>query len=137
MNTKTLRLLYRSFEDRLSEKEQAILEGALERSPELRLEKDRIRQQREMLSQGAAHTFGPGFADRVLGRLEAPAAGTNGWEQFYSTLLTLFRRFAIAGALALLLLLTYNLQLGDKLSAEEVFFASEAAHEELRRLPLF
>jgi hypothetical protein len=137
MNKKIHRLLYRSFEDRLSEKEQTILGEALERSPELRLEKERIRRQREMLSQGAALSFGPGFADRVMGRLNGADIGANGWELFYATLISLFRRFAIAGAVALLVLLFYNLRLGDKLSSEEIFFASDAAHEELRQLPLF
>ena len=131
------RLLYRSFESRLSEKEQTILGEALERSPELRLEKERIRRQREMLSQGAALSFGPGFADRVMGRLNGADIGANGWELFYATLISLFRRFAIAGAVTLLVLLFYNLSLGDKLSSEEIFFASDAAHEELRQLPLF
>jgi len=137
MNKKIHRLLYRSFEDRLSEKEQTILGETLERSPELRLEKERIRRQREMLSQGAALSFGPGFADRVMGRMDGADIGANGWELFYATLISLFRRFAIAGAVTLLVLLFYNLSLGDKLSSEELFFASDAAHEELRQLPLF
>ncbi len=137
MNKKISRLLYRSFEGRLKEKEQARLEKALERSPELRAERDQIHRQRKMLSGGAIGSFAPGFADRVMGRLDASAAGSNGWELFYATLLTLFRRFAIAGAVAMLLLLTYNLHLGDKLSPEEIFFASDATHEELMRLPLF
>jgi anti-sigma factor RsiW len=121
----------------MSENERTSLEEALERSPELRAEKERIRQQRELLSEGAAGSFGPGFSDRVMGRLDASAASSNGWELFYATLLTLFRRFAIAGAVALLLLLTYNLRLGDKLSSEEIFFASDATYEELKQLPLF
>lgn len=137
MNKKMHRFLYRSFEDRLSEKEQTILGEALERSLELRLEKERVQQQREMLSQGAAHSFGPDFADRVMGRLDGADIGANGWELFYATLVSLFRRFAIAGAVTLLVLLFYNLSLGDKLSSEEIFFASDAAHEELRQLPLF
>ena len=137
MIKKTLRLLYRSFECRLSEREQASLEQALERSPELRAEKERIQLQREMLSQGPASSFGPAFAERVMGRLDAAETGSNGGELFYATWLMLFRRFAIAGAVALLLLLSYNLRLGDKLSSEEIFFASDATHEELKRLPLF
>jgi hypothetical protein len=137
MNKKTLRLLYRSFDGRVSEKELRFLEEALGRSPELKAEKEQIQRQREMLSQGAALSFAPGFADRVIGGLDTSAADTNGWEQFYAILLTLFRRFAIAGAVALLLLLTYNLRLGDQLSLEEAFFASDTTVEELRRLPLF
>ena len=137
MNKKLKRLLYRSFDDRLSERELSRLNKALERSLELREERDRIRKQRELLAQAENPAFAPGFADRVLRRLERPAAEGNGWDLLYTTLLNLFRRLALAGALALLLLLIYNLQLGDKLSPEEAFFASDTTYEELRRLPLF
>ena len=136
MNKKTLKLLYRSFDARLSQRNQRILEEALDRSPELKNEKKQIQEQRNMLANSSAPTFSPLFADRVIQQLKAEP-GSNGWEQFYETLLTLFRRFAVISAVALLLLLSYNLKLGDKLSLEEVFFASDAAYEELLRLPLF
>ncbi len=136
MYKKALELLYRSFDARLSQRNQRKLAETLERSPELRNEKKRIQEQRDLLAKSSAHSFGPHFADRVIQSLHAEA-GVNSWDQFYEALLTLFRRFAVIGALALLLLLSYNLKLGDKLSLEEVFFASDAAYEELQRLPLF
>ena len=137
MNRKLKQLLYRSFEGLLNDKEFRRLDAALESSAELREERDRIKHQRELLAQAGSPTFAPGFADRVLRRLEKPGAGANGWEHFYTSLLGIFRRLALAGAVALLLLLIYNLQLGDKISPEEAFFASDTTYEELRRLPLF
>jgi anti-sigma factor RsiW len=137
MNKKILRLLYRSVDGELSDKEKLKLSRALEASPQLRREKDRIQQQRASLRQGAASSFRPGFVDRLMHRIHKLESDTNGWEQFYLTLAAFFRRFAVVGALALLLLLSYNLKLGDKLEADEVFFASDAAYEELRQLPLF
>jgi hypothetical protein len=137
MTKKMLKLLYRSFDGRLGERELNKLNRELERSPELREERDRIQRQRELLNQAGSPAFAPGFVDRVLQRLEKTGEGANGWDLFYVTLLKLFRRFALAGAAALLLLLIYNLKLGDKLSPEEAFFASDTTYEELRRLPLF
>jgi hypothetical protein len=138
MNKTTYKkLLYRSFDGSLSERKLRRLNEALARSPELREERDRITLQRELLKQAEKPEFAPGFADRVLRRLEASGAEGNGWDQFYSLLLNLFRRIVLAGAAALLLLLIYNLQLGDKISSEEAFFASDTTYEELRRLPLF
>ena len=136
MNKKALKLLYRSFDARLSQRNQRKLAEALDRSPELRNEKVQLQAQRSMLAKSQAHAFSPQFADRVIQRLKTET-GSNGWEQFYETLLTLFRRFAVIGAVILFLLLSYNLKLGDKLSLEEVFFASDAAYEELQRLSLF
>lgn len=136
MNKKVLKLMYRSFDARLSQRNQRKLAEALERSQQLRNEKKRIQEQRSMLAKSPTHAFSPQFADRVIQRLKTEI-GSNGWEQFYENLLTLFRRFAVIGAVALFLLLSYNLKLGDKLSMEEVFFASDAAYEELQRLPLF
>ena len=135
MNEKLKKLLYRSFDGPLSDEEQRQLNTALERSQELREEHNSIKHQRELLQQAGNSTFAPGFADRVLRRLEKP--GANGWEYFYTALLVMFRRLALAGAVALLLLLIYNVQLGDKISPEEAFFASDTTYEELRQLPLF
>ncbi len=137
MNKKILRLLYRSQYGELSDKEKLKLARALESSPQLRREKDRIQHQRESLRRGAASSFKPGFTDRLMHRIHRLGSGSNGWEQFYSSLVAFFRRFALVGALALLLLLSYNLKLGDKLSTDEVFFASDAAYAELQQLPLF
>jgi anti-sigma factor RsiW len=137
MNKNLKKLLYRSFDGPLSDKERRRLKEALARSPELREEHDRIKLQRKLLKQAEKPEFAPGFADRVLRRLEASGAEGNGWEHFYSALLAMFRRLALAGGVALLLLLIYNLQLGDKISSEEAFFASDTTYEELRRLPLF
>jgi hypothetical protein len=137
MTKKARRLLYRSLEDRLTEKDQNILLKALKDSPELRKEKAALLRQRELLARAGGASFGPSFAERVERRLKALASESSGWDPFYDTLLALFRRFAIAGALALLLLLSYNLKLGDKLAPEEVYFASDAAYAELQQMPLF
>jgi anti-sigma factor RsiW len=137
MDRKILKLLYRSFDDELTEKERARLEKAVKESDDLRKEKDRILAQREALAESAAPSFRSLFPERVMRRIESLDQKKNGFESFYETLLVVFRRFAIVGAAILLLLLIYNLQSGDILSSDEIYYASDLTFEEILDLPLF
>ena len=49
----------------------------------------------------------------------------------------MFRRFAIAGAVILIALIIYNLRIGENISSEEIFYASDVTIEEIQELPLF
>jgi hypothetical protein len=136
MNKKTVKLLYRSFDDDLDEKEKNELKDALKNSEELRREKEKILAQRKAISESGAESFKPFFAERVMARIDA-LSEKPGVENFYETLRTVFRPFAIVGAVALVALLLYNLGIGDILSSDEVFYVSDSAIEEILQLPLF
>ncbi len=133
---KIFELLYRSLDDDLSEKEQNLLEKALKDSEELRLEGAKIKEQRQALSESAAQSFKPYFAERVMQRIDS-LSEKNGLEKFYETLKAMFRRFAIAGAVILIALILYNLRIGENISSEEIFYAADTTVEEIRDLPLF
>ena len=137
MDKKILRLLYRSFDDELSESETGKLEQALAESEELRREREQILAQRQALAESSAPSFKPLFAERVMDRIETLGHKKNGFESFYETLLLVFRRFAIIGVAILLLLVIYNLRTGDALTTDEIFYASDVAIEEIIDLPLF
>ena len=137
MDKKILKLLYRSFDDELNPEDKKNLDQALTRSPELRKEKERILAQRRALAESPKPSFKALFPERVMNRIKTLDQEKNGFESFYETLLLMFRRFAIAGAALLLLLLIYNLQTGDALSTDEIFYASDAAIEKMIDLPLF
>ena len=137
MNKKLKNLLYRSFEGGLSPNEKDCLEKALAESAEFRREKKEIERQRQALSQGAEASFGPMFAERVINRLSSPQKFENGRVTFYLVFKSMFAKVAIAGAVAALVLLSYNLTIGDQITEEEAFFASDTTYEELSRLPLF
>jgi len=137
MDDKLRRLLLRSFDDKLDPKDRMRLEEALKSSSELREEKERLMALRLNISESRAAGFGPGFADRVMGRIAAPAPQENGLESLYDTFRRMFQKFALAGAVALLVLVTYNLSIGDSLSEEEIFFASDTTYQELQDLSLF
>lgn len=136
-NKKIIELLYRSFDDNLKEKEQKQLAEALENSKELRKEKELIAAQRQFISDSAAQSFKPFFADRVMNRIKGISEKKNTLETFYDTFKAVFQRFAIAGAVIMLALIIYNLGIGDSLSVEEIFYASDFIFEEILQLPLF
>ncbi len=137
MDKKILKLLYRSFDDELNEKERKQLEKALKEYKELQEEREQIIAQRQALAASSESSFKPFFAERVMNRIENLSRRNNGLESFYEALLLMFRRFAVIGAALLLLLLIYNLQTGDILSSEEMLFASDFTFEEILNLPLF
>jgi len=137
MDKKILKLLYRSFDEELNKKENRQLEAAMKQSEELRLERDRILAQRQALAESPKSSFKPFFAERVMSQIESLGEKKNGLETFYETLLVMFRRFALAGAAILIILLLYNLRTGDALSTDEIFYASDVAIEEIIDLPLF
>jgi len=126
-NKKILKLLYRSFDDRLKEKDQQKLTQALEDSPGLRQEKEKIQTQRKIIANTAARSFKPFFIERVMEQVNALGGKTNGLglEMFYESLVPVFRRFAAAGAVISVLLFFYNLGVGEILSLEEALTMSD------------
>lgn len=137
MNKKVLKLLYRSFDDELTDREQKKLDTALAQSSRLQDLKTEAAARRKILSQAEPCSFGTHFAERVMNRINSGTVAENGIETLYNAFKLVFRRFVLAGALALLILITYNLTIGDKFSAEEAFYASDSAYAELLQLPLF
>jgi anti-sigma factor RsiW len=137
MNKKILKLLYRSFDQDLSEKEKEKLEKGLENSTELRREKEQIAAERQAISASAVQSFKPGFAERVMSRIQAMGEEKNNLEAFYGTLKAVFRRLAFAAAVIMIALITINLIIGECLSADKAFYISELTFEEVLQLPLF
>lgn len=107
-NLKIQELLYLSFDGRLSEEEQRRLEDALAGSPRLREEKARIEILRRKIGQQAARSFRPFFAERVMHAISSAARVKNGVGSFFESLQFTFRRVALVGATAILLLLAFN-----------------------------
>ena len=129
-------LLIRSFDADLSEEERRQMEQAFKESSEWLDLKKEIDLQRRWISENAAKSFQPFFAERTVEKIRA-LRESNGRYAFYQSLRTVFQRVAIAGALLLLLLITYNIKTGDSLSTEEVFFASDTTVETIYDLSSF
>jgi len=131
MNTQQRDLLYRSFDDTLSEEERHRLDEALASSPELRDEYERLVQMRQMVSDGAEGSFQPWFAQRVMRRI-ASEGGVRESDLFFEELFSMFRRVAIAAATAAVITISYNLYQSDSISIAATFgLQEEPALEEM------
>jgi hypothetical protein len=132
-NKKMLKLLYRSFDDRLKEKEQQILTQALENSPGLHQEKEQIQAQRNAAANTAAQSFKPFFVERVMEQVNGLGGKTNGlgMQMFYESLVSVFRRFAVVGAVISVLLFIYNQGMGEILPLEEALTMSDLTLQEI------
>jgi hypothetical protein len=134
---KIRKLLYRSLDDELNVKDQKKLYKALEKSEELRKQKEGLLAQRQVVSESAGHSFGPYFADRVMNRIEGLSQKKNGLEAFYESFMAAFRKVAIVSAVILVLLISYNIVKSDIVQEDELFFMADTTMEEILDLPLF
>lgn len=130
MNPSLYDLLYRSFDDTLSEAERRRLEDALASSPALRDEHNRLVQLRQMVSDSAVGSFKPWFAERVLARIMTKEARET--DLFFTALYAMFRRVVIATVVAILITVTYNLVQSGTISFAATFgFQEEPTLEEM------
>lgn len=134
---KILDLLYRSFEEELEEKEQKQLEEAIKNFEELRREKGQISVMRKTVSDSAARSFKPFFAERVMNRIIEAEEKERSLAAIYEPLKAVFRRLAIAGAIVMIALIVYNLGIGESFTLDEAFYVSELTLEEILPMPLF
>ncbi len=106
MNNKVLELLYRSFDAMLSKEEETLLSQALSSSPELREEKKRIEKTRRIVAEDAERSFKPFFSTRVTQKINTESLTH---DDFFESLVWIFRRIALAGGLAVILLFANSL----------------------------
>lgn len=134
---KVLKLLYRSFDTDLSEREQQRLDEALEQSKDLREERELILSRRQVVADSAVKSFRPYFADRVMSQIAAIGDKKDTQESFYDALLFVFRRLAVVGTLVMIGLIFFNVIKGHVIPVDEIFFASDMALEEILNLSIF
>jgi anti-sigma factor RsiW len=131
MNKRTNDLLYRSLDSPLGDAEQAELERVLKESAALRAEKKRIEKLREVLTHSGEKKFKPFFAERVLQRLALPERRRESEVDFFSSLVFLFRRVAVAAALVCLLMIAYNIIENNGLSMNNLLGFQEYTIEDV------
>jgi len=110
MNDKLLELLYKSFDSSLTSKEREILKKGLSESAALRGEKDKLELIRERLADSKQDSFNPFFAERVMNRIRTNRKQQEQQESMFDSLISLFRPIAIATAVILVVLLSYNMK---------------------------
>lgn len=130
MTEKNLKLLYRYFDETLTPAEQKQLDEALQHSKELREEKDRLVSVRTMVAINSRQSFKPFFADRVMRKISQTAEKENSQEMFFDSLLSIFRPIAIGAAIALILIMSYNIIKTDQISIAGALATHEVTLEE-------
>ena len=134
MNERIVHLLNRSFDDQLTEQEQSALTKALSQSSELREEKRRIEDVRKAVAENAERSFKPFFAARVMRRIEGQEQSS---EDFVGALAWAFRRFALGGTIAILLLIAQNLILQGNRSLDAMLDLPQLTLEDTLQLDDF
>ena len=118
------RLIYKSLDGKLTHKESESLKYELERSAEFESEYRNTIKLREEINKGAEKSFKPFFEERLLNRLHNSTGKIKYNPQVISLAIS-FRPIAVAAALILLLLLTYNLGSGNNYSINKLLGESQ------------
>ena len=117
MKKKDLKLLLHSFDKELKPGEQKLLDDALEKSAELREEKESIIKMRNAISNTKTEAFKPFFAERVMSKiysLEKPSSK----EVEFQSLFSIFRPVAISTAVLIIMIISFNWINNGQLSEE-------------------
>lgn len=108
------KLLYKNFDSELSKKEKEILEKALEKSKELRAEREQLITLRNMLTNSSRKSFKPFFEERLIQKLTESKIIENEFDNFIYSLVFSFKRIAFAAIIVTVILLSNNfIQSGD------------------------
>ncbi len=131
MKDNLINLLYRSFDDELSDKEKLKLKEALKHSPELQEEYNRIAELRQTITQTATFSFSSSFADNVMRQIRLTIAPKSSMdESWLDALISIFRPIALSAALLILVFMFMNMFQEDKVSLKGAFAVSDVTIEE-------
>jgi hypothetical protein len=114
------KLIYKSFDGSLDDKESAMLERYLLESDEIRKEYNRLNLIREKISGSAITSFKPFFEERVIAKINYPADDKDLLNNWTISLTASFRKVALVAMIILVMLVTYNLNKGNKYSIENL-----------------
>ncbi|QQS30645.1 MAG: hypothetical protein IPM47_06860 [Sphingobacteriales bacterium] len=129
-NDKLYHLLLRSLEEDLTLEEQQILNTALQEHEALKKEQQRLISNRNLLA-GQVFEFSDGFEDRVMTAVGQIEAAKGKARPFDSSLAVAFRRVAVSGVAAILLLLALTYYHHQSLSVNALTGLSNLEAEDL------
>jgi anti-sigma factor RsiW len=113
MNDRMLELLYRSFDNKLSALEQAMLDKTLAESAELQAEQARVLKMRATLAGHSRQSFSLGFAERVMGQIEKDVKASDFQFNLIMGIRQSFRWVAAAAIPVLVVLTIWDFRLED------------------------
>ena len=129
MDSKIVKLLYRSFDTSLNPEEQKKLDEAMEQSDQLRKESERIKIIRKKLEANKEQSFNPFFADKVMQRINKISIMDNN-ELFYESLFKVFKPVMVAAILLIIGISSYNIANTRQFSLEGVLAVPEVTLEQ-------
>jgi hypothetical protein len=106
MNIK--KLLYESFDRKLSKDEAQKLNSAFNKHQDLNTERDGISYVRKMVLNSGQKDFSPDFEYELMRKINSPAEKGNYQYIFFNSLNTAIRKLAFATIIFIILTLTYN-----------------------------
>jgi hypothetical protein len=118
-------LLYRSFDGELTPDQQELLIKALQESQELQRIQQRLSTIRRVVTENGNGHFEPFFVTRVMHRINTVQNMPDRASEFFESLSYVFRRVALIGGIAVIVL--FSVQLFQKDS--EINLASETVSE--------
>ncbi|MFC1725275.1 hypothetical protein ACFL4T_06585 [candidate division KSB1 bacterium] len=131
MNKKLIKLLYRSFDGSLTEDEEKTLSDALQGSEELRSEKEKIMNLRSLVSGASEKEFSPFFTEKIMNKIESAKNGYVKTNHIDRIAEFIFRRLALIGAAAVILLIAYNFIQTGQITVTGLFGIPEITYEEI------
>ena len=129
-------LLERSFDDSLTAAEKRRLENALAGSETLRRERDEWLQLRHDLAR-QKYAFKDGFKERLMARIEDEKKPLLLKPEFNRSLYSVFKRVALTGVAAILILLLSLYLSGESLSLDTVTGEGIHSDEDLVSILLY
>lgn len=118
------KLLYKSLDTTLSEKESKILNDELRRSKQMNEQYLELIKIRKAIGDCAVTSFKISFEERLSDKLNKFLSGATYFNSWTNSLATAFRRIAISAMIFLIFLVLYNLKSGNKYSIENLLGTS-------------
>ena len=116
MNIK--KLLYESFDRKLTKNEEKKLLSALNKSVILSKEENEISSIRELIAGNMQRDFSPGFEIEVINRINSRITDGSSLYIFFSSMNTAFRKLAYATIIFIIITLTYNFSKSGNISLQ-------------------
>src|SRR4030042_1593275 len=137
MEKRVLKLLYRSLDSALKEKDRRRLDRALAESKELRQHKAEILSLRQAVTRGAVHSFRPQFEDRVMNRIRSSPAVPNRLDALMESYRWVFGRLAAVTVLILIVLVATLLVQDGLFPTDAIFYVSDTTISRILQVPVF
>ena len=123
------KLVYKSLDSSLSEKESELLNNELQKSSSLRKELKLLIDLRIFAGKSVNPDFKPFFEERLANKLYSQNKNTFSFNEQYSLFSYSFRKFATAAIILLVILVSYNIINGNNYSFENLLGKSGSSIE--------